>query len=486
MNRLIAKIAKKVAADYCRLSIVENPDEFLTRPVVRHLLCQEHGLEVVAGSNLQLRIHFELHYKQEPQKRFLYISHNIASLLPDMRQTAHVTHFDVSDVFPLFADKSLINRQDFEVLNRLDEKNFIRRVNLPECRTMIDSICWDIEEEKRRSAEFFNEQLSKIQIDWGQPKETMAQVAAVTAQAIQAGVYDGISERIADINDLFQQRINKQYFATLHSNTLLQPKSVNAILPHLAANYGIDNKVALLVVDGFSYWQYTLLKDHLHGKDIQTEDSTTLAWLPSITMLSRQAIFRGAPPWQDYKQSPENERRLWTDYWREHGFGSYEIQYLSDKDEFAINEDVKRLAVVTAEMDEKMHSCTDYKDLCSLTENWCPRITEKIEAILSAGYALYLTADHGSAYAQGWRTLTQTEKVFLYKDGSRGTRHLIYNNKDEQKRFMETNTDLRLLAHDNWMSIRGNQCFARENTNMITHGGSHFMEVVIPWIKITR
>ncbi len=486
MNRLIAKIAKKVAADYCRLSIVENPDGFLTRPVVRHLLCQEHGLEVVAGSNLQLRIHFELHYRQESQKRFLYISHNIAGLLPDMKQTAHVTHFDVSNVFPLFADKSLINRQDFAVLSRLDEMNIIRRVNLPDCSTIIDSICQDIEKDRRRSAEHLNGQLSKIQIDWRQPKETMAQVAAMTAQAIQAGAYDGISKQIAGINDQFQQWIDRQYFATLHSSALLQPKSVNAILPHLAANYGIDDKVALLVVDGFSYWQYTLLKDHLHGKGIQTEDNTTLAWLPSITMLSRQAIFRGATPRQDYKQNPENERRLWTDYWREHSFGNYEIQYLSDKDEFAINEGVKRLAVVTVEMDEKMHSSTDYKDLCSLTENWCPRITERIEAMLSAGYTIYLTTDHGSAYAQGWRTLTQTEKVFLYKDGSRGARHLIYNNKDEQKQFAENHPDLQLLVHDNWMSIRGNQCFARECTNMITHGGSHFMEVVIPWIKITR
>jgi len=138
VNRLIAKIAKKVAADYCRLSIVENPDEFLTRPVVRHLLCQEHGLEVVAGSNLQLRIHFELHYKQEPKNRFLYICQNSAGLLPDMKQEANVCHFDVSDLFPLFADKSLINRQDFEVLNRLDEIITFDQLDLSAIKRIVD------------------------------------------------------------------------------------------------------------------------------------------------------------------------------------------------------------------------------------------------------------------------------------------------------------------------------------------------------------
>lgn len=486
MNRLIAKIANKVTADYCRLSIVENPDGFLTQSTVRHLLYQEHGLEVITGSNLQLRIHFELHYKEATGKHFIYVCQDKSSLLPDMMQGTVVCDFNVSDVFPLFADKSLVNRQSFDVLNRLDEKNIIKRVSMSECHILIDGILREIEEEKRRSAEYFNQQLAQIPIDWSHPKETMAQVSAVTAQAIKAGASDGIGGHIADINNKFQDWVDGNYFATLHSNALLQPKSVNAILPHLEANYGIDDKLALLVVDGFSYWQYTLLKDYMHGKGIQTQDNTTLAWLPSITMLSRQAIFRGGTPKQDYKQSPENERQLWTDYWREHGFGNYEIQYLSDKDEFAVNEGIKRLAVVTTEMDEKMHSSTDYKDLCSLTENWCPRITEQIEAILSARYTLYLTTDHGSAYSQGWRALTQVEKVFLYKDGSRGARHLIYNNEEEQKRFVENNPALRLLVHDNWMSIRGEQCFARENTNMITHGGSHFMEVVIPWVKITR
>jgi hypothetical protein len=121
-----------------------------------------------------------------------------------------------------------------------------------------------------------------------------------------------------------------------------------------------------------------------------------------------------------------------------------------------------------------------------LTENWCNRIIEKVRTIIDAGYTLYLTTDHGSVLSQGWRPLSQIEKVFLYKDGSRGMRHLIYNNREEQERFFNNNLDLPMIKHDNWMSIRNDSCFAKENKKIITHGGCHFMEMVIPLVKIKK
>lgn len=486
MSKLIKKVAQKIAVEYCNLSIVENPDGFLTQDAVCRLLRQECGIEVVAGTNLQLRIHYELQYKEHPDRRYVYVCNSVSSVLMDMKRSAHVTNFSISDVFPLFADKALLKTLPFDVLDILHERIGIRKISLQEGKQMVQSIVSEIEEQKRRSAEFFLEQLADVDVDWHNQKMTMAAVSRILAKAIKAGAYEGIADKIAEINEQFQRWVDSDYFATLQSNPLLKAKSVNKILPHIDANHTKEEKVALLVVDGFSYWQYVILKDALKQTDLKVEDGTTLAWMPSITMLSRQAIFRGATPKQDYKQNPENEKRLWLEYWQSRGFGSYELQYISDKDEFAINEGVKRLAVVTVRMDEKMHSSSDYKDLYSLTENWCPRIMEQIQAIVSVGYKLYLTTDHGSVLSQGWRTLNQLEKVFLYKDGSRGARHLIYNNKEEQQRFYDANRDLPMLMHDNWMSIRDTHCFANERTTMLTHGGCHFLEMVVPLVKISK
>ena len=79
------------------------------------------------------------------------------------------------------------------------------------------------------------------------------------------------------------------------------------------------------------------------------------------------------------------------------------------------------------------------------------------------------------------------EKVFLYKDGSRGKRHLIYNNKVEQDSFFEVNkAEIPLLLHEDWLAVRNDACFENEGQTIITHGGSHFMEMVIPFVKIER
>lgn len=483
MNELIRKIVDKTTVGYRRLSIVENADGFLLQDRVRTQL-REAGWEVVSGSNLQLRIHYELCYKAAADKRFIYVSSSIGTLVADMRREANVCTFSVSDVFPLFADKPLIRKMPYEVLETLYQQAGQRWVSIPEGRALIESILRERKERLLRSAEYFRQQLQAVRIDWESLLPTITAVTDVVARAMGEGSYEGIAPMVDTINDAFQDYIDTNYFAALHSSALLRARSVNNILPHLASNYGKDDKVALLVVDGMAYWQYTLLKRHLTKAGLLAEDGCTLAWLPTITMLSRQAIFRGSDPRQDYVQNPSNEKRLWEDFWRNEHFGTYEIQYISDADEFAINEGVRRLAVVTVEMDEKMHSSSDYLDLHSLTENWCRRTVQQIATIVGMGFTLYLTSDHGGVLSHGWRPLTQVEKVFLYKDGSRGKRHLIYNNAEEQERFYRDNTDISLLRHDNWMSVRDSQCFARDGKTMITHGGSHFMEVVVPLVKI--
>lgn len=488
MSKLIDKIVQKITVDYCRLTIVGNQDGFLTKADVRHLILQQSGIEVVVGSNLQLRIHFELEYKQHPEARYIYVCDSLETLVDDMRQEAYVTTFSISDLFPLFADKSLLRRQRVEVLERLYAQMPLHRISMSEGRNVILSLQQEVEAEKHKSGSFTLSQLQAVQVDWNKRMtETISSLSAIIAQAIQDGVYDAIENEVVRINETFQTWIDAHYFAMQNTNPLLSAKCVNKILPHLEAQYKPDEKLALLVVDGLSHWQYHLLKTYLQQQGIVTREQVTLAWLPSITMLSRQAIFRGANPLPEYKQNPENERKLWFQYWQQRGMPSFDIQYISDKDEFAIDEGVKRLAYVTVEMDEKMHSSTDYKDLCSLTENWCPRITEKIKTLRNAGYDIYLTTDHGSVLSHGWRKLSNVEKVFLYKDGSRGKRHLIYNNKMELKSFFEQNKEkIPLLCHNDWLVVRNNACFENEGKTIITHGGSHFVEMVIPFVKIER
>lgn len=53
-------------------------------------------------------------------------------------------------------------------------------------------------------------------------------------------------------------------------------------------------------------------------------------------------------------------------------------------------------------------------------------------------------------------------------------------------RFEENKAEIPLLLHEDWLAVRNDACFENEGQTIITHGGSHFMEMVIPFVKIER
>ncbi len=486
MNALINRIVQKITVDYRRLSIVSDAGGFLSQDEVRSLITSEHSIITVVGDTDALCAHYEQVYQQSTaSERFLYLCDNTAHIPQAMREEAFVKDFSLCDVFPLFAAKGMLQRLSFEVADMLYARYALRKIPMPECAGIIQSLKDEYAHSLTQTAGYCVEQLQGIALDWTCRAETIGKISAAMLPAVKNGLYDKIAPALDVINNSFQQWVNSQYFGTLQSNPLISPKSVNKILPHLASKYGYDNKMALLVIDGFAYWQYLVLKQRLTQDQIAATDGCVLSWLPSVTFLSRQAIFRGAFPQKDYKQNPENEKKLWFGFWRERGFADCDIQYIADKDDFTINVGVKRLAIVTSEMDEKMHSSIYNKDLYSLTENFSGRIAVKIREILSQGFALYLATDHGSVLSHGWRTLTPAEKVFLYQDGSRGKRHLIYTDSGAQESFCNSNPSLNILQHDDFLCIRDTACFAKENSTIITHGGSHFLEMLIPFVKLT-
>lgn len=86
--------------------------------------------------------------------------------------------------------------------------------------------------------------------------------------------------------------------------------------------------------------------------------------------------------------------------------------------------------------------------------------------------------------SHAWRGLTSQEKTFLYRDGSRGQRHLIYNDAEHMNNFISANRDEEKswMTSKDWLVWKTDKCF--KSADCITHGGSHFLEVVIPFIKI--
>lgn len=482
MQAFCRHIASRITVAYKRLSIVKNPDGFLLCPSLQSALKQVCGIEVVAGSELQLRLHFELNYRQNPDARYCYLCEDPSSVLVDMRQEAFLCTFSIADLFPNFVDRQSLKYQKPDVLAALYAKHLIGRVSKADADQYLEKINVSIPltvAEDDSNSEW-------LIFTWDKPSITIQRAAELFLKTMENGQQPEYEEDLIKLNDAFQSYIDNSYFAELNSSPMVRPHTVNKVLPYIDSHFGQDDRVALVVVDGMAYWQYQVLAEKLHIAGIETNDNAILAWIPTITKLSRQALFRGGSPTCEYKQSPLNEKELWLDYWKQRGFTFPQCQYIYDTDEFAINDSARRLAVVTTELDHKMHSSSDYADLLSLTKNWAGKFVEKVICLHELGFTLFITTDHGNLFAHGWRNLTVKEKVHLYADGSRGTRHLIWQNDEARKEFLKNNADLKLMAHDDWCVFRDDHCFKNNDTRMITHGGSHFWEVVIPFIIINK
>ena len=136
-----------------------------------------------------------------------------------------------------------------------------------------------------------------------------------------------------------------------------------------------------------------------------------------------------------------------------------------------------------------MHSSKDYKDLLKLTENWMERskIMTVIETLLKDNFKIFLTTDHGNIQAKGWRGLLGREKLGTNKSGSRSERHLEYSEKWLSDEFINNNPELKdsVVMEDQAIYFKDDLSFSRKD-NLVTHGGAHLLEVLIPFIEITN
>ena len=192
----------------------------------------------------------------------------------------------------------------------------------------------------------------------------------------------------------------------------------------------------------------------------------------------------------NYVQNPAHERALWKNFWTNYydtnkRLGEHEVSYTHAA--ISLSDDSRpKQAFVDVSLDDVMHHLPSNKDLFDVTENWAKGAAESIRELHERGFTVYITTDHGNVYSHQWRTLTSQEKTFLYKDDSRGKRHLMYQDEFALSQFVANNKEIEkdLLVHDKYAVWRSAKCF--NNQDIITHGGSHFLEVVISFVTIEK
>lgn len=464
--------------DGCRIGIVQNRDGFLFRKDVQKAI-ETHctDIRLISGSQWELRLAYELECKADTVHKYCFVTEDSSKILTDMKENAFVTIFSVSQMFPAY-HKQTIEQTSVSILEKIYRRSQIKTLNEAETKKAIELLLVPdnpMEDVKSRLKDLVGKDLALY----------LPEVANGINIALGLKEYPSLIEIIDAFNKQWLEGLENRYYGqVLPSSYLNKPTYVGNVLPYLHARHKEDN-IALVVVDGMNYWQYLLLEKEIN-KYAHVEATPIYSWIPSITMLSRQSLFRGGHPAKDYRQSPKNEEKLWRNYWVNKGIAEEEITYIYEGKIQTGMGTYRRLAYVTNKMDDKLHSSENYRELFLITQEWASEFAKTIRPLYELGYKVFITTDHGNAETAGWRALTSQEKTYLFGDSSRGKRHLIYNDVNGMDELWEQVPQDEIWRHDEWMTWKTNKGFMSSSQQEVSHGGCHFLEVMIPFAEMNR
>jgi hypothetical protein len=336
--------------------------------------------------------------------------------------------------------------------------------------------------------EYLNQQVVQIQNvhdEWF----TIVQVLAKTANKVLASNSEdqllNFKEVVNKLNDRFQRYLENDYWSVFTLSGSRKPFVVTRILDYMKAQP--EKKKALIVIDGMNYWQWELISEHLRKAGIESNTKTTMAFIPSITAWSRQAIFKGGKP--DLDKDNSTEGKLFKEYWKQASYQDFQIQYGKFSANTPLNLELTGngtdiLGLVCNDLDDIMHGTILGNDqLRQSTLQWIEKIKleNTIQELKNKGFKCFITSDHGNVEAKGIKNLKLSDKVGSV---SRGKRHIRFANEILLRGFAEQNKELKFLSRDLSVYLKDETAFTNEEKLVITHGGSHLWEVLVPFVEI--
>lgn len=479
-NSLIKNIANDLKDQSAKVLLVENNDKFLFREDVISALLSE-GIKISQGTPLKQRVDFEL---RDNELLLVLLSNSNQKYLEDIINKSKRYEFFLEKYVGSYHIPSIIN-EELQTLEVIYKRNPVINLSKQETLAELKKI------KALKPANTFNislfknaieSELKQPNIDWGTILNSISEGLTST---IGSEHYLAVVDVISNVNDAFQKEIKNNYAQLKNSSAVKSPKIVSKILDYIDFNFRSD-KIALIVVDGLSWWQYDLFRNRISGSK---QEGIVYSWLPSITQLSRQAIFKGDTPDRTYRQNPANEERLWRSYWKSKGLNEFEIRYNHEKIHLENLYPIKRFAMVYKDLDDYMHSSKDFTDLLKLTENWIVRsqIVEVINQLVKENFKVFITSDHGNIQAKGWRSLKGREKLGTNRSGSRSERHIEYSDDWLKDELLTNNPDLNdsVVQEEQSIYFKNNYSFSSKES-LVTHGGSHILEVLVPFIEISN
>jgi len=263
-----------------------------------------------------------------------------------------------------------------------------------------------------------------------------------------------------------------------------------------------EEKIALVVFDGLAVDQWTQIRENLiqHAPRLMFDENACFAWLPTLTSISRQALFSGLRPreFAEHIETTSKEPQHWTRFWQDQGLRANEILYrkaikrtdeLPELQELLSNPALKVAGLVVDTVDEIIHGAVlGKRGVAAQINSWCESgfVDRLFAMLLDQGFHIYLTADHGNAEAVGIGRPNQGVASEL-----RGERVRTYRS---ETMIAETETaipdsfrlDIAGLPANFMPLFAGERgAFVPKGDQVVVHGGMSLEELIVPFVKVS-
>ena len=259
-----------------------------------------------------------------------------------------------------------------------------------------------------------------------------------------------------------------------------------------------NKRVALIVVDGLALDQWVVMRQELAKQRPRWRfrESTVFAWVPTVTSVSRQAVFAGTPPFLFPKSihHTNKEEALWRLFWADENIaGVGYMKGLGDPpfDDVAATVEPPSLRVVglvVDKVDRIMHGMElGTAGMHNQVRQWAAlgHFATLLDLLFAGRFRVFLTADHGNIEAAGCGRPNEGAVADL-----RGERVRVYSDEGLRRSVAERFPEgwqwpadglpggyLPLLAP-------GRSAFVGEGERVVAHGGVCLEELVVPFVEV--
>ncbi|PAD23517.1 hypothetical protein CHH62_21835 [Niallia circulans] len=334
--------------------------------------------------------------------------------------------------------------------------------------------------------------------EWG---NLASQIGEIQYNFLNNGTLpDTWNMQMQSLNEHFEKWMIEEYANLRTLPVVPKPKMVHQI-PHFLARK-IDNKMALIVMDGMNFTQWNMIKQHLASDGWLFEEDAVFSWIPSITSVSRQTIFSGLEPRQfaDTIYSTRKEKTYWLQFWEQAGFTRQNVAYenslgLEEYNQLSLSymqfPSIRIYGAVIDVIDQFMHGAVQgNQTMISELSTWLSTnyLNRFLADLADQDYDVYITSDHGNVECLGTGRIhegvlvnSKGERTRIYQsENIRNQTHLTYAGSTISWNHSGLPKDYNiLLAKDNY-------AFVPKGDKIVTHGGIHFEEVIVPFVKVKR